>query len=66
MHESTAQVDHQGSGDGGGDVVADGHSCAFFTLETLARTPKGVTSPMIVTFFVAKSMLKDVTPAHKF
>lgn len=63
MHGSTAQVDHQGSGDDEGGVVADGHSSAFFTLETLARTPEGVTSPMIVTFFVAKSMLKDVTPS---
>jgi len=30
----------------------------------LAITLNGVTSPTTVTFFAAKSMLKDVTPAH--
>lgn len=44
--------------------VGDGQSCAFFTLDTLASTPKGVTSPIIVTFFVAKSILNDVTPVE--
>lgn len=50
--------------DGDDGVVEVGQSCALFTLETLASTPKGVTFPMIVTFFVAKSILNDVTPAH--
>lgn len=51
--------------DGAGvDEIADGQNCAFFTFDTLASTPIGVTSPIIVTFFAAKSMLKDVTPAH--
>lgn len=44
--------------------VGDGQSCAFFTLDTLASTPKGVTSPITVTFFVAKSILNDVTPVE--
>lgn len=50
--------------DGNGDEedVGDGHSCAFFTLDTLASTPNGVTSPITVTFFVAKSILNEVTP----
>lgn len=50
--------------DGDDDVdVEDGQNCAFLTLDTLASTPDGVTSPMIVTFFVAKSILNDVTPS---
>lgn len=56
-------ADHWEDGDGDDDV-GDGQSCAFFTLETLASTPKGVTSPMTVTFFVSKSILNDVTPAQ--
>jgi hypothetical protein len=46
------------------DEIVVGQNCAFFTFDTLARTPNGVTSPIIVTFFAAKSMLKEVTPAH--
>lgn len=46
----------------GKDDVEDGHSCAFFTLDTLARTPNGVTCPIIVTFFASMSILNDVTP----
>lgn len=42
---------------------ANGQNLAVFTLETLARTLNGVTSPTTVTFFAAESMLKDVTPA---
>lgn len=41
----------------------DGQSWAFFTLEILARTPSGVTSPTIVTFFDSISIQNDVTPA---
>lgn len=48
----------------GKDDVEDGHSCAFFTLDTLARTPNGVTCPIIVTFFASMSILNDVTPTH--
>ena len=51
-----------GNGNGDEEDVGDGHSWAFFTLDTLASTPKGVTSPITVTFFVAKSILNDVTP----
>jgi len=42
-----------------------GQNCAFFTFDMLANTLNGVTSPTTVTFFAAKSMLKEVTPAHK-
>lgn len=49
-------------GNGEEEDVGDGQSCAFFTLDTLASTPNGVTSPITVTFFVAKSILNDVTP----
>ncbi len=44
--------------------IADGQNCAFFTFDTLARTLTGVTFPITVTFFAAKSMLNDVTPAY--
>lgn len=44
--------------------MADVQNCALFTFETLANTPNGVTSPTIVTFLAAKSMLKDVTPEN--
>ena len=43
-------------------VVGD-QNLAVLTLEMLASTCSGVTSPITVTFFAAKSMLKDVTPA---
>lgn len=46
------------------DDVEDGHSCALFTLDTLASTPNGVTSPMMITFFDSMSMLNDVTPTY--
>lgn len=49
-----------------GDDVVEGQSWAFFTFDTLANTPKGVTSPMTVTFFDGKSILNDVTPAEFF
>ena len=42
-----------------------GQIWAFLTLETLARTPSGVTSPTTVTFFAAKSMLNVLTPVQK-
>lgn len=45
-------------------IVGAVQNCAFFTFDTLASTPNGVTSPTIVTFFAAKSMLNDVTPVH--
>lgn len=45
------------------DETPDVKICAFLTFEILARTLTGVTSPTTVTFFAAKSMLKDVTPA---
>lgn len=55
---------------GGGGIGADDEeivvgvkSVAFFTFDTLARTDNGVTSPTTVSFFAAKSMLKDVTPS---
>lgn len=54
-----ASFDREEDDERGGDR----QSCAFLTLETLLRTPSGVTSPITVTFFVAKSMLNDVTPA---
>jgi hypothetical protein len=41
-----------------------GQICAVFTFDILAITLNGVTSPTTVTFFAAKSMLKDVTPTH--
>lgn len=43
-------------------AIPGDQSCAFFTLDILARTPNGVTSPTTVTFLAAKSMLKDDTP----
>ena len=39
-----------------------GQNWALLTLEMLLRTPSGVTSPTTVTFFVAMSMSKEVTP----
>ena len=65
-------VDHGEDGADGDDEddrdddedVGDGHNCAFFTFDTLASTPSGVTFPIIVTFFVSLSILNDVTPAH--
>ena len=50
------------AGDADEADMADVQSCALFTVDTLAKTPNGVTSPTIVTFFAAKSILKDVTP----
>lgn len=44
------------------DAVAGGHNCALFTFDMLAKTLDGVTSPTTVTFFAAKSMLKELTP----
>lgn len=41
-----------------------GQNCAFFTFDMLSKTLNGVTSPITVTFFAAKSMLNEVTPAH--
>lgn len=41
------------------------HSSANFTLETLASTSYGVTSPITTTFFFSKSTSNDVTPAQK-
>lgn len=61
---SSAHADDREDGDRDDDEVEDGHSCAFFTFDTLASTPKGVTSPTTVTFFVSKSMLYDLTPAQ--
>lgn len=46
-----------GSEDGGGV-----QNWAFLTFERQPNTSKGVMSPVTVTFFEAKSMLKDVTP----
>ena len=58
--------DHADQGEDGDDDedVGEGQSCAFFTFDMLANTPNGVTSPITVTFFAAKSMLNDVTPAQ--
>lgn len=47
-------------GGGGGGV----QNWAFLTFERQPSTSKGVTSPVTVTFFDAKSMLKDVTPTY--
>lgn len=47
------------------EEVGDGQNWAFFTLEILISTPRGVTSPITVTFLVGKSILNDVTPATK-
>lgn len=44
--------------------TADVQNCAVFTFDTLAKTLNGVTSPTTVTFFAAKSMLKEETPAQ--
>lgn len=52
--------------DGDGDGDGDGHNCAFFTLEILVSTPRGVTSPITVTFFVGKSMINEATPEIKY
>lgn len=41
---------------------ASGQNWALLTLEMLLSTPSGVTSPTTVTFFVAMSMSKEVTP----
>jgi hypothetical protein len=41
------------------------HSSANFTLEMLASTSYGVTSPITTTFFFSKSTSNDVTPAQK-
>lgn len=49
------------AGCGGGGAA---QICAFLTLETLASTPSGVTSPTTVTFFAAKSMLNVRTPSE--
>lgn len=40
------------------------HSCAVFTFDMLETTSNGVMSPTTVTFFAAKSILNDFTPAH--
>lgn len=56
-----------GSGDGeddDDDDAGDGQNWAFLTFEMLVSTPRGVTLPITVTFFVSKSMLNDVTPAY--
>ena len=50
--------------DGDDDDVGEGQSWAFYTFDTLANTPKDVTSPITVTFFASNSMLNDVTPAQ--
>ncbi|KAF7804532.1 uncharacterized protein G2W53_043643 [Senna tora] len=57
VEEIAATPDPSAADDGG-------QNCAFLTFDTLANTLIGVTSPTIVTFFAAKSMLKEVTPAH--
>lgn len=41
-----------------------GQNCAFFTFDMLSNTLSGVTFPTTVTFFAAKSMLNELTPAH--
>lgn len=41
----------------------EGQSWANLTLEMLSTTPEGVTFPTTVTFFVAISMVYDVTPS---
>lgn len=46
------------------DTSGGVNNWAFFTLDTLASTDRGVTSPTTVNFFAAKSMLKDVTPEN--
>lgn len=67
MMSITTHADHgEDDVDDDDDDVGGGQSWAFFTLDTLASTPKGVTSPMTVTFFVAKSILNDVTPAFVY
>lgn len=45
--------------------VGHGQNWAFFTFEMLESTAKGVTSPITITFFVALSILNEVTPANK-
>lgn len=45
------------------DPIA-GQNCAFFTFDMLSNTLNGVTFPTTVTFFAAKSMLKELTPAY--
>lgn len=45
------------------EEFGDGQNWAYFTFDTLAKTSKGVKSPIMVTFFVVKSTLYEVTPA---
>lgn len=52
-----------GGGAGEEDTTSLVQNWAFLTFDILAKTLSGVTSPTTVTFFAAKSMLKDVTPA---
>lgn len=42
----------------------EGQSWANLTLEMLSTAPTGVIFPTTVTFFVAKSMVYDVTPVN--
>lgn len=46
------------------EEVGDAQNSAFFTLEMLVSTPRGVTFPITVTFFVSRSMVYEVTPAQ--
>lgn len=45
-------------------LIISGQNCAFLTLEIVDNTVNGVTSPVTVTFFAAKSILNDVTPTN--
>lgn len=46
------------------EVGEDDQNSAFLTLEMLVSTPRGVTFPITVTFFVSRSVLNEVTPAQ--
>ena len=48
------------------DEAGVDQNSAFSTLEMLVSTPRGVTFPITVTFFVARSVLNEVTPAQFF
>lgn len=60
--ETLDQADHEGDCKVD-DEPEDGQNWAYLTRDTLDRTPKGVTAPLMVTFLDSISMLYDVTPA---
>lgn len=62
-HDHDDEEEDDDDDDGDDDEVGVSQNSAYFTFEMLFSTPRGVTFPTTVTFFVARSVLNEVTPS---